>query len=80
MKNIFLGLLAIALMSSPAFAANGGGKKKSQKKAKTECRQVKDCDPKNCDPKCCDLSTCIKDQSCTKEQKCSPTASGTGNK
>ena len=54
MKNIFLGLLAIALISSPAFAANDGGKKKAKKKARTECRQEKCCDPKNCDPSKCD--------------------------
>jgi hypothetical protein len=85
MKNIFLGLLAIALMSTPAFASNDGGKKKGQKKARTECKHEQRCDPKNCDPgKCdpkgCDLNTCTKDQSCGKEQKCSPTTSCTGNK
>jgi hypothetical protein len=33
MKKIFLGVLAIALMASPAVYANGG-KKKARKKAK----------------------------------------------
>jgi hypothetical protein len=58
MKKIFLGLIAIALTSGVAFAANdGGGKKKNKKKAKTECK-VQNCDPKNCDPKNCDPKNC----------------------
>jgi hypothetical protein len=74
MKNIFLGILAIALMASPAFAANGG-KKKAKKKAKTEC--VKDnCDPKNRtkDGKCCDF------KDCKRGDKCPPAPAFAGNK
>ena len=58
MKKIFLGLLAIALMSAPAFA-EGGKKKAKNKKAKTECK--KDCcDGKSCpkDPKCASAPFC----------------------
>ena len=55
MKKIFLGLLAIALMTSPAFA--NGGKKKARKKAKIECSKDKCCDAKTCptDNKCCPI-------------------------
>jgi len=69
MKNIFLGLLAIVLITSPAFASNGGGKKKAGKKAKAESLKgrscdVRNCDPKNCDPKTCQYPTCPKDKQC----------------
>jgi hypothetical protein len=70
MKNIFLGVLAIALMASPAFAADGG-KKKDRKKAKTECKKD-NCDPANCikDDKCCDFKDCKKDAKCPPAQSC----------
>ncbi len=45
MKKIFLGMLAIALMASPAVYANGG-KKKARKKAKIECSKDKCCESK----------------------------------
>ncbi len=87
MKKIFLGLMAIALVSGTAFAANdGGGKKKARKKAKTECK-VQNCDPKNCNPKDCDTkkcdpkdcsSKCVEMVSTTAQTKCSP-ASCSGN-
>jgi hypothetical protein len=53
MKKIFLGMLVIALMASPAVYANGG-KKKAKKKAKIECTKDDCCDPKVCpkDMKC----------------------------
>ena len=59
MKKIFLGVLAIALMSSPAIA--GGGKKKAGKKAKIECTKDKCCDPKDCtkDTKCPPIPICM---------------------
>jgi len=59
MKKIFLGLLAIALMASPAVYGNGG-KKKARKKAKIECSKDKCCDVKTCptDDKCCPISAC----------------------
>ena len=59
MKKIFLGLLAIALMASPAVYANGG-KKKARKKAKIECSKDKCCDVKTCstDNKCCPIPVC----------------------
>ena len=67
MKKIFLGLIAIALVSGTALAANdGGGKKKARKKAKTECK-IQNCDPKNCDPKNCDPKQCD-------PKKCGPKA------
>ena len=53
MKKIFLGMLVIAMMASPAVYANGG-KKKAKKKAKTEC----------CKDKCCDTKTCQKGDKC----------------
>lgn len=53
MKKLFLGMLVIALMASPAVNA-GGGKKKAKKKAKIEC----------CDEKCCDVKSCPKDAKC----------------
>ncbi len=82
MKKIFLGLMAIALVSGFALAANdGGGKKKARKKAKSECK-VEDCDPKNCDPKNCDPKNCDPKNcnytSGTAETKCPP-ASCSGN-
>ena len=75
MKQIFLGLLAIALMASPdLYAANGGGKKKARKTAKTECKKDKSCDkscdPSNCDPTCCDMQACPKDKKCTPTTAC----------
>ena len=83
MKKIFLGMLAIALMSSPAFAADGG-KKKQKSKAKIECKKDNCCDPKCCDPKCCDIKSCEPKQgeppTCSKNAQCSSTASCTGNK
>jgi hypothetical protein len=59
MKNIFLGMLAIALMASPSVYANGG-KKKARKKAKVECTKDKCCDSKACckDDKCPPMPTC----------------------
>jgi hypothetical protein len=51
MKKIFLGMLAIALMASPAVNASGG-KKKAKKKARIECKQDNCCDPKNCTKDC----------------------------
>ena len=68
-------MLAIALMTSPAFAADGG-KKKDRKKVKTECKKDNCCDPKSCtkDDKCCDLTACKKDG------KCPPAPVCTGNK
>jgi len=59
MKRIFFGLLAIALMTAPAFAANGG-KKKAKKKARIECKKDKCCDPKDCskDTKCPPVPVC----------------------
>jgi hypothetical protein len=70
MKKLLVAILAIALMTSPALASNGGGKKKAKKKAKIECKQDKSCnvknrDPKNCDPKTCQFPTCPKDQKCS---------------
>ncbi len=59
MKKIFLGLLAIALISSPVYA--GGGKKKAGKKAKIECTKDTCCDPKDCikDTKCPPIPICM---------------------
>ena len=59
MKKIFLGMLAIALMVSPAVNANGG-KKKARKKAKIECSKDKCCDAKTCPTgdKCCPIPIC----------------------
>jgi hypothetical protein len=75
MKKIILGMMAIALMSTTAIAANDGGKKKARKKAKTECKKEancdpKNCDPKDCDPKCCDYKSCSKDEKCTTAPAC----------
>ena len=70
-------MLAIALVSSTAFAAEGGKKKNKKKaKAKTECVKDNCCDPKNCtkDDKCCDFKDCKKDD------KCPPMPVCTGNK
>ena len=60
MKKIFLGLLAIALMTTPSVYANGG-KKKARKKAKIECSKDKCCDPKDCtkDGKCPPMPICM---------------------
>ena len=79
MKKLLVAILAVSLLSAPAFAANGGGKKKAKKKAKIESKMDNACDPANCDPKCCDLSACTKDQS-EKNQKCVPTTSCTATK
>ncbi len=48
MKRLLLGIAALTLVASFAFAINGGGgKKKAAKKAKTECTRTctekKDC-------------------------------------
>ncbi|MEO6669924.1 MAG: hypothetical protein ABIN36_10640 [Ferruginibacter sp.] len=57
MKKIFLSVLATAIMTSFAFANEGGGKKnKGKKAAKTAC-----CDKSNC-PK----SSCDKNSNCGK--------------
>lgn len=62
MKKLLVAILAMTLMASPAFAVNGGGKKKAKKKAKTEAKKQvvcdKNCDPKSCDPKDCDPKCC----------------------
>jgi len=83
MKKIFLGMLAIALMSSPAFAENGG-KKKAKKKAKIECKKDNCCDPNCCDPKCCDLKSYQpkegEPKTGSKDVQCTPAPSCTGNK
>ena len=52
MKKIFLGVLAIALCTAPAFAIDGGKRKKN--KANVECQKGKCCEPGKCskDPKC----------------------------
>lgn len=76
MKKIFLGLIAIALTSGVAFAANDGGKKKNKKKAKTECK-VQNCDPKNCDPRNCNPK-CVEMPTASTQTKCVP-ASCSGN-
>ena len=75
MKKLLVAILAVTLMASPAFAANGGGKKKAKRKAKIECTKdktcdSKDCDPKSCDPKCCDYKACVKDEKCTSTSTC----------
>jgi hypothetical protein len=57
MKNIFLGVLGLMLMSGVAFA-DGGGKSKS-KKAKTEC-------PKSCS----DSKNCKKNGNCPDKPGC----------
>lgn len=77
MKKLLVALLAITLMTSPAFATNDGGKSKARKKANIERKKdnscdVKKCDPKICDPKNCDPKNC-EFPTCTKEEKC-PTA------
>ena len=60
MKKIFLGVLALALMSGVAFATDGGGgKSKKSKKAKTECTK-----------KCSDSKTCKKDGNCPDKPGC----------
>jgi len=60
MKNIFLGMFAIALIASPSVYA-GGGKKKAGKKAKIECTKDKCCDPRDCtkDAKCPPIPVCM---------------------
>ena len=75
MKKIFLSMVLIAFMAGPALASNDGGKKKTKKNAKVECKAAKcdpkDCDPKNCDPKCCDYKACPKEEKCTSTSTCS---------
>lgn len=53
-------MLAIALVASPSVYANGG-KKKSGKKAKTECTKDKCCNIKDCskDTKCPPIPVCM---------------------
>jgi Ni/Co efflux regulator RcnB len=89
MKKILVAILAVSLLSLPAMAANDGGKKKTRKKAKTEVRKDKSCDPKNCDPKNCDPKNCdptncdpknCQYTSSAKEEKCSEASKCTGNK
>lgn len=60
MKRILLSMLVIAMMATPAAFADAGGKKKTKKKAKTECCKEKCCDPKNCakDAKCVPAPVC----------------------
>jgi len=58
MKKIFLGILALTLMSGVAFATDGGGKRKP-KKAKTEC-------PKSCS----DSKSCKKNGNCPDKPGC----------
>ena len=67
-------MVLIAFMAAPAMAVNDGGKKKTKKKARTECKKdncdPKDCDPKNCDPTCCDYKVCPKQEKCTPTTSC----------
>lgn len=75
MKKLLVAILALGLLSLPALAANGGGKKKAKKKAKMECKKdntcdVKNCDPKNCDPKVCPFPICVKEENCPTTKKC----------
>ena len=56
-------MLAVALMASPALAADGG-KKKAKKKAKTECKAECKKD------RCCDQKACQKDEKCTTMPGC----------
>lgn len=78
MKKLLVAILATGLMASPAFAANGGGKKKARKKAKLEHKMDKQCDPQCCDPKCCDPKTCEfrseETKACSGEEKCNPSS------
>jgi hypothetical protein len=84
MKNILVAVLAFSLLSLPAMATNGGGKKKASKKAKTEVKKDNSCDPKNCDPKNCDPKNCdpknCQYPSPTKDEKCSQASKCTGTK
>lgn len=73
MKKLLVAILAVTLMASPAFAVNGGGKKKAKKKARIEAKKDKSCELKCCDPTCCDF------QACAKDQKCAPTPACAGN-
>lgn len=57
MKKLLVAILAVAFMTSPAFASHGG-KKKSKKKAGIECKKDQRCDVKNCDPSKCDPTKC----------------------
>jgi hypothetical protein len=84
MKKLLVAILAVALFSFPALAANGGGKKKAKKKARTECKntkssEVKKCDPQNCDPQCCDPKCCDFSAGAA-EAKCSPAPSCAAHK
>lgn len=58
MKKIFIGVLVLSLMASPAFA-NNGGKKKLKRKANIEC-------PKNCP----DTGNCHKTAKCPNKPGC----------
>jgi hypothetical protein len=61
MKKIFLGLLAIGMITSFSAFAGNGKKSKSKKKAKTECNK------KNCCPvTACDKTKCIPMPGCGK--------------
>lgn len=72
MKKIFLGMLAIALLTSVESFAGEGKKKKARKKAKIECKKDQCCDPKSCtkDDKCCDLTACKEKEKCSTAQVC----------
>lgn len=57
MKKIFLGVLALTLVSGAAFASDGGKHKKKTKKAKIEC--TKGCPDKDCHKICPNIPGCI---------------------
>jgi hypothetical protein len=82
MKKILVAILAVSLLSLPAMASSGGGKKKAKKKARTECRKNNSCDAKDCDPKCCDPKNCDPKNCqypvCPKEDKCPAPTGCTG--
>lgn len=85
MKKLLVAILAVTLLTAPAFAANDGGKKKAKKQEKTECKKDSCCDPGKCDPtkcdrECCDASNCKQGEEAGKEQKCTPAPSCTGSK
>ena len=76
MKKLLVAILAVTLMTSPAFAANDGGNSKAKKKANIERKKdnsydVKKCDSKNCDPKNCEFPTCPKQEKCSTTKTCS---------
>jgi hypothetical protein len=86
MKNIFLGMMLIALLSSSAAYADGG-KNMEKKKAKIECKKDNCCDPQKCNPgtcdsSCCDMKSCgSKDEAktCSKNTQCASAPASTGN-